>query len=161
MALDIYSKSGLSFHIGYSGFMFMRNALMESLCPGFGALHWWAVNCHDGYMPFLKQKGWNTEANKMDYEISLVTQSSPEQFGRCCSEVLYSWCKANNLTALWDLLICHSDCDGKLTAKQCRRLIKDLDKFSVDDSDRFKEDFLRFREIVRSAAINNETLFFS
>lgn len=139
----------------------MRNALMESLCPGFGALHWWAVNCHGGHMPFLKEKGWNEKTNMMEYEISLITKATPRQFGECCNELLYTWCKANKMTALWDFLICHSDCGGTLTASQCRRLIKNLDQFSPDDSDTYKNEFLAFRELVRSAANNNETLYFS
>ena len=161
MALDIRSKSGLHFHIGYGGFMYMRNALMESLLPGFGAIHWWAV-CSQGItIPYLAEKGWNDEKDTMEYEISRVTKATPRQFCECCNELLYTWCKANKLTALWDLLICHSDCGGKLTASQCRRLIKNLDLFSPDDSDTYKNEFLAFRELVRSAANNNETLFFS
>lgn len=160
MSLDIHSKSGLRFHIGYGEFMFMRNALMEALRPGFGALHWWAVFCNDRVMPFITEKGWNEKTDTMEYETSIVTKATPKQFGECCSEVLWSWCKAHRLTALWDLLICHSDCGGKLTASQCRRLVKDLDMFSPDDSDRYKEKFLEFRELVRAAADRNETLFF-
>lgn len=161
MGLDIRSKSGIHFHIGYGGFMYMRNALMESLLPGFGAIHWWAVFSRGSTIPYLAEKGWNGEKGAMEYEISSVTKATPRQFGECCNELLYTWCKANKLTALWDILICHSDCDGKITASQCRRLIKNLDQFSPDDSDTYKNEFLAFRELVRSAANNNETLFFS
>ena len=159
MGLDIHSKSGLHFHIGYSGFMFMRNALMESLLPGFGALHWWAVFSRDTTIPYLTKKGWNEETHTMEYEFSTVTKATPRQFGRCCNDVLWAWCKVNKMTAFWDLLICHSDCDGKLTAKQCRRLVKDLDKFKPEGTV-WESTFLEFREVVREAAKRNETLFF-
>ena len=161
MGLDIHSKSGLHFHIGYTGFMVMRNRLMESLCPGFGALHWWAVNSRYATIPYLSEKGWNDKTNAMEYEFSIVTKATPEEFAACCSQVLYAWCKANKLTAFWDLLICHSDCGGKLTAKQCSRLVKDLDKFEVTESDRWEDSFKEFRKVVREAANRNETLFFS
>lgn len=65
----------------------------------------------------------------------------------------------NGWRAFWTLLICHSDCDGKLTAKQCKQLIKDLDR--IEPSPQHSELFKEFRELVREAGKRNETLFFS
>lgn len=162
MGLDIYSKkSDLSFSIGYSGFMFLRNSLIDCVFPGFGALHWWAVHTNHGSMPFLKEKGWNEKTERLEYEISNVTKATPKQFGLCCDKVLYAWFKVNKMTAFWDLLICHSDCGGKLTPKQCSRLIKDLDKIKVDDSAPWKKQYLKFYNLLKEAANRNETLIFS
>ena len=160
MGLDIRSKSGLHFHIGYSGFMFLRNSLIDCVLPGFGALHWWAVNCSQHSMPFLAEKGWNNKVDTMEYEISAVTKATPRQFGLCCDKVLYAWFKVHKMTAFWDLLICHSDCGGKLTPKQCSRLLKDLDRIKVDDSAPWKEQYLKFYNVLKEAANRNETLFF-
>ncbi len=71
-----------------------------------------------------------------------------------------AWFKQHKMTAFWDLLICHSDCGGKLTAKQCSRLLKDLDRINVDDSAPWKEQYLKFYDVLKEAANRNETLFF-
>lgn len=149
MALDIRSKSGLNFHIGYGQFTFMRQECCNQILKGSAAIHEWA-SMGDCYLRGIKMD----KEGKYDIPFDV----SKDDFVTVCNVLLAHYFMSNGWKAFWTLLACHSDCDGKLTAKQCQRLVKDLDRIEPGPiwGDKFKE----FREIVRNAAERNETLFF-
>jgi hypothetical protein len=88
----------------------------------------------------------------------LPADVSKDEFVKVCNILLAHYFMSNGWKAFWRLFICHSDCDGKLTTKQCQRLIKDLDR--IEPGPRYGEKFKEFRELVREAGKRNETLFF-
>lgn len=61
-----------------------------------------------------------------------------------------------------DLLLWHSDCDGKLTYKECRKISKVLDKITfhcpndLEMIDRYHD----LKEMLQFCAKNRRTLFF-
>lgn len=150
MGLDIRSKSGLHFHSGYSTFTFMRQECCNQILKGSAAIHEWA-SIGDCYLCGI-------EKNK-EGEYDLPLGVSKKDFVNACNILLAHYFISNGWKAFWTLLVCHSDCDGKLTAKQCQRLIKDLDR--IEPGPNFGENFKAFRELVREAVNRNETLFFS
>lgn len=153
MGLVIYSKSGLKFRTNYSAFHWMRVELLGEMRRGFDLLYQWA-GTHSDTLP-IGLEGSYAEARK-EYLLALgVPQSN---FSRTCAELLEGWMKSHGLGYAWKHFFCHSDCDGKLTAKQCKRLIQDLDVIIPGTT--FELEYREFRELVRSAAERNETLFF-
>ena len=147
MSLDIRSKSGLAFHIGYGGFFFMRAECVNQIMPGMGNLYIWSSgSCLLGI-----------EKNK-DYEPDLPCPAKTEEFANACGSALGEFLHARKFDALARHLLCHSDCDGKLTSPQCRRLARDLDRITPGPT--WGTKFEEFRKIVHEAADRNETLFF-
>ena len=151
MGLDIHSKSGLCFHSGYGHFTFMRQECCDQILKGSAAIHEWASR-GDCYLWGIKYDG-----EKRKYYIPFDV--SKNDFVTACNVLLAHYFMSNGWRAFWTLLVCHSDCGGKLTAKQCQRLVKDLDR--IEPGPRFGEKFKEFRELVREAGKRNETLFFS
>lgn len=149
MILDIHSKSGLHFHIGYGQFTFMRQECCNQILAGSAAIHEWA-SIGDCFLSGIKL------AEDGTYDIPFGV--AKKDFVTACNILLAHYFMSNGWRAFWTLLVCHSDCDGKLTAKQCQRLVKDLDR--IEPGPRFGEKFKEFRELVREAARRNETLRF-
>lgn len=150
MGLDIHSKSGLHFHSSYGTFTFMRQECCNQILKGSAAIHEWA-SIGDCYLRGIKM---NEEGK---YELPLGV--SKKDFVNVCNILLAHYFMSNGWKAFWTLLVCHSDCDGKLTARQCQRLVKELDR--IEPGPNYGENFKAFRELVREAGKRNETLFFS
>lgn len=149
MGLDISSNSGLSFSSGYGTFTFMRQECCNQILKGSAAIHEWASR---GSM-FL----WGVK-RKDEGGYDLPAGISSDDFVEVCNILLAHYFMSNGWRAFWTLFICHSDCDGKLTAKQCQRLAKDLNR--IEPGPLYGEKFKEFRELVREAGKRNETLFF-
>lgn len=154
MGIAIYSKGGLKFRTSYGAFHWMRVELLGQMRAGFDLLYEWA-GTHSGTRP-IGLEGSYDEARK-EYLLALGVPQS--YLSRTCTELLEGWMKSHGLGYAWKHFFCHSDCDGKFTAKQCKRLIQDLDVIMPGKT--FELEFCEFRELVRNAAERNETLFFS
>ena len=149
MACDIRSKSGLGIHMGYGTFHFMRSECLEQMHKGFGNFYKWATLGDGGVLPGI-ERDWSDGGGT----LNLPWKSGCMYFSMACRELLGTWLKANGLGFAWRHFFCHSDCDGGWTAKQCKRLIKYLEK--IDPGERGKDAFNAFKEIVREAANRNE-----
>ena len=149
MALDIRSKSGLHYHIRYSQFTFMRQECCNQILKGSAAIHEWA-SIGDIFLSGIKKK--------QDGEYDIPSGVSRNDFVTVCNVLLAHYFMSNGWKAFWELLACHSDCDGELTAKQCQRLVKDLDR--IEPGPIWGDKFREFRELVRESAKRNETLIF-
>lgn len=114
MGLDIHSKSGLHFTSGYGMFTFMRQECCNQILKGSAAIHEWA-SLGDS---FLRGIDMNKEGK---YDLPLGV--SKKDFVNACNILLAHYFMSNGWKAFWTLFVCHSDCDGKLTAKQCQRLL--------------------------------------
>ena len=147
MGLDISSKSGLAFHIGYGGFFFMRAECVNQIMPGMGNLYVWTSG----------RSLLGIERDKND-QLDLPCPAKAGEFANACGNALVEFLHARKFDALTRHLLCHSDCDGKLTASQCRRLARDLDRITPGPT--WGTKFEEFRKLVHEAADSNETLFF-
>ena len=154
MGLDISSKSGLSFYIGYGGYFFMRCKVLDAIQPGLGLMYDWSTSS-DGGMPLhgIEEKYDDKDVPRLAYG------TSRSEFAKTCGDLLWCWLNNAGYKALARHFIYHSDCDGKLTATQCKRLVKDFDKI-VNPPKGYEDKFAEFRKLVKTAADRNETLFF-
>lgn len=63
-----------------------------------------------------------------------------------------------------DILLNHSDCDGKLTYQECRKIINALDKIDFKYSDEWRQDYKEkyyvLKDMIRYCAKNRKTLWF-
>ena len=151
MGLDIYSKGKCRFSIGYIAFGWMRLDCVNQILPGSWPVIEWASHggmCLVGIEHKYADGG-------MQYSLCGV---SKDDFVNACWELVGSYLCTHGYKALWNHLICHSDCSGKLTPRQCAALVKDLDR--ITPGERTADAFNRFREVVRKAAEQKETLFF-
>ena len=155
MGLDISSKSGLSFSIGYGAFTFMRQEILNMIKPGLGQIHEWAT-LPFGFQLTGIQYEWSKDGRK---KYDLMFGVTADEFAATCSDLMETFLRRNNFKALWEVLILHSDCDGKITPGQCSRLVKDLDRLDPKLV-KIGSDVAKFRELVREAAKRNETLYF-
>lgn len=151
MACDIRSKSGLNLHMGYGTFHWMRGECLEQMCKGFGNFYEWACFGNSGLLSGIEVKYTDDGA-----EYQLPWKSSAREFGDACYVMLENWLKANGFGFAWRHFFLHCDCGGGWTAKQCKRLVKDLDRMSPGE--RGRDAFIAFREIFREAAKRNEGL---
>lgn len=151
MACDITSKSGLYLHMGYGTFHWMRGECLEQICKGFGNFYEWACWMNSRVLPGIEIKYTDDGA-----ELQLPWKSSAHELGNACNVMLETFLKANGFGFAWRHFFCHSDCDGGWTAKQCKRLVKDLDM--ITPGERGRDAFIAFREVVREAAKRNEGL---
>ncbi len=150
MGLDIRSKSGLHFHIGYGQFTFMRMECCNQILPGLGQFYEWTTN------PFGCLRGMERNA---DFKYELLCDATVKDFQDACCQLLATYLNQRGMFKdMWSLLICHSDCEGKLTAKQCGRLVADLDR--IEPGPIMGEKFKEFRNLLHEASKRNETLYF-
>lgn len=153
MGLDISSKSGLSFHIGYFGFYGMRLGVLNSIQDGLGLMFDWSCSLSGRPLMGIEEK-YDDEG-----EPRLVDGTKRRDFAQMCNNLLWCWLHTAGYKALARHFIFHSDCDGNLTATQCKRLVKDFDKIVISPKG-FEDKFAEFRKLVKTAADRNETLFF-
>ena len=157
MGLDIYMGDKHVYHSSYGAFTFMRQECLEQILPGLGAIHEWAS------FPFSMLRGIESKRDEQHREIlgeyEIPCGSTKEQFSNACWILLSTYLEKTGFKNFRDLLICHSDCDGHLTAKQCERLLKDLDR--ITPGPRFGSFFEHFRNAVREAARCGKRLEFS
>jgi len=63
-----------------------------------------------------------------------------------------------------DLLLLHSDCDGKLTYQECKRISKSLDKFEFKYPEEWRQDykdkFYILKDMIQWCGKNRITLYF-
>ena len=134
----------------------MRQECLEQILPGLGAFYEWAS------FPFQTLTGIErkrNEHNRETMEYNIPCGSTKDQFSKTCWELLATYLEKHRFKNLRDLLLCHSDCDGHLTAKQCERLLKDLDR--IAPGPRYGSFFEQFRNAVRNAAKSGKRLEFS
>jgi len=157
MGLDIFMGHKNVYHSGYGAFTFMRQECLEQILPGLGAFYEWAT------FPFSTLRCIERKRDEHHREIygeyDIPCGSTKEQFSRACWALLSTFLEKNGFKNFRDLLLCHSDCDGHLTAKQCERLLKDLER--IKPGPRFGSFFEQFRNAVREAAKCGKRLEFS
>lgn len=64
-----------------------------------------------------------------------------------------------------DLLIWHSDCDGKLSSKECKKIYKVLENLNFKMPDnlenlRIQDAYYKLKEIIRHCGSSRHTLYF-
>lgn len=63
-----------------------------------------------------------------------------------------------------DILLNHSDCDGKLTWQECKKIIKALNKIDFKYPDEWRQDYKEkyyiLKDMIRYCAENRRTLYF-
>lgn len=89
-------------------------------------------------------------AKQYSYPFKEYTQEEIDRWNEICDDDL-------------DILLNHSDCDGKLTYKECRKIIKSLDKIDFNSKILRNDTRLRYyelKDIIRYCAKNRKTLWF-
>lgn len=89
-------------------------------------------------------------AKQYAYPFKEYTQEEIDRWNEICDDDL-------------DILLNHSDCDGKLTYKECRKIIKSLDKIDFNGKILRNDTRLRYyelKDIIRYCAKNRKTLWF-
>ena len=158
MGLDIRSKNGLHLRMGYGDFHWMRGEVLETMHRGFGTFYEWSTAGYSGNLWGIKcnyTEATEDEGRVYDFPFDI----RPAAFSSTCNELLGTWMKENGFSFAWRHFFCHSDFGGKLTASQCKRLIKDLDR--MPSPSKYGIVFAAFYRIVCKAAEQNETLYFS
>jgi len=116
---------------------------------------------HIGYIGFgivRKQiaKSYNEELGKL-YEKTYsmfdnqLTEEEGSRYNEICDDDL-------------DILLNHSDCDGKLTTQECKKIIKSLNKFEFQYPDEWRQDYKEkyyvLKDMIDWCAKNRRTLYF-
>ena len=157
MGLDICVGDERVYHSSYSTFTFMRQECLEQILPGLGAIYEWAI------FPPQQLRGIEYKRDK-EYrqivgEYNIPGGSNKYQFSKACWVLLSIFLEKTWFKNFRDLLILHSDCEGHLTAKQCERLLKDLERIAPGPN--FGYAFEQFRDACRKAAKSGKRLEFS
>lgn len=86
-----------------------------------------------------------------DFRFKGYTQEEIDRWNEICDDDL-------------DILLNHSDCDGKLTYQECGKIIKALDKIDFKYSDDWREDYKEkyyiLKDMIRYCAKSRRTLWF-
>lgn len=157
MGLDISSKSGLSYSIGYGGFMFMRLEVVEALGnKGMGIVYRWSL---DGRLMHGVEKDWESDSRG---NLLFDGRTHVNDFRDAAYTLMITWLDKAGFRSMARNFLYHSDCGGHLTAAQCRTLTRDFDKFKALGKPlaRSGDKFEAFCTLVKTAAERNETLHF-
>lgn len=87
----------------------------------------------------------------VEYPFKGYAQAEVDRWNEICDDDL-------------DILLNHSDCDGKLTWQECKKIIKALDKIDFKYPDEWRQDYKEkyyvLKEMIRYCAENRRTLHF-